>query len=242
MLAAEITDLVVKRTIDHDQAVDPRHRKTWDKRLLEETFRILCRYAGQHVKADTILKEINSVLDGNYTKAKVEDAIQFMVDAMLVYRVESLEALLKRRLAGVKYCLSDHFVREAWLQEKVPIDPAQLAKAPETVLTVAGHIIESIVGYYFSSIPELDVAWLPERKNEQQPEVDFILTIGLKRIPVEIKYVRRPLKKGDYAGLERFCSQEKYNAPFGLIITQKEAGRISDSVIAVPASALLSVL
>ena len=241
-LARNIADFVVERTIDHDQAIDPRRRRSWDRRLLKETFRLLCRYAGQHIKAGRICEEVNSVIGEGFSKSKVDDAIQFMVDAMLVHSVDSLEALNKRRRNGAKYCLCDHFIREAWLHEKVPLDPVQLAKTSEAVATVAGHIIESIVGYFFSSIPELEVAWLPERKSERQPEVDFILTIGLKRIPVEIKYVRRSLKNDDFAGLERFCAQEKYNAPFGLIITQKEAGQVSDSVIAVPVSALLSIM
>jgi hypothetical protein len=44
------------------------------------------------------------------------------------------------------------------------------------------------------------------------------------------------------AGLESFCRAKKYNAPFGLLITQQESGPIGDNVVAVPAAALLSVL
>ena len=241
-LAKDVTSVVVDRTIEHDQPVDPQSRRSCDRLLLKETFRLLCRYAGENLTTDRICEEVNSVLSAQYSAAKVDDAIQFMVDAMLVHRIEPLEALRKRRNKGAKYCLCDHFIREAWLQEKIPLDPEQLSKATESVATLAGHLIESTIGYFFSSIPGLDVAWLPERTNEHQPEIDFVLTIGLKRIPIEVKYVRRKLKKDDYAGLERFCLQKKYNASFGLIVTQKEVGQISDSVIAVPASALLSIL
>ena len=44
------------------------------------------------------------------------------------------------------------------------------------------------------------------------------------------------------APLESFCGQEKYNAPFGLLITQDAAGPLGDHVIAVPARAFLSIL
>ena len=48
---------------------------------------------------------------------------------------------------------------------------------------------------------------------------------------------------GEHAeGLESFCRVGKYNAPFGLLITQQESGPVGDNVLAVPAYALLSVL
>ncbi|MGH9749934.1 MAG: energy transducer TonB, partial [Candidatus Polarisedimenticolia bacterium] len=54
---------------------------------------------------------------------------------------------------------------------------------------LAGHLAESVVGAYLAGIPPLDLAHFPERPTE--PEIDFALTIGLKRIPLEVKYRRR---------------------------------------------------
>ncbi len=239
-LAASIVETVVERTIQHDQPIASRH--AWDRRLLNETFRLVCLHAGQSIKTESIREEINRVLQADYSSAKVADAIQFLVDAMLVHRIEPLEALKKRRANGSKLCLCDHFVREAWLQECVPLSPRRLAEATEAVSALAGHLIESVVGYYLNGIPGLDVSWLPARPRSNEPEVDYILTIGLKRIPIEIKYTRGRLRNEHFAGLESFCRQEKYNAPFGLVITQEKTGRVRDSVIAVPASVFLSVV
>ena len=159
---------------------------------------------------------------------------------MLVHRVDPLEATLKKQSNGPKLCLCDHFVREAWLQERVPLTAEELAGVPQTVSTLAGHIMESVLVYFLKGIPGLEVSWFPERGDE--PEVDYVLTIGLKRIPIEVKYTRGKATRKDVKGLESFCRIGKYNAPFGLLITQQESGPIGDNVLAVPAAALLSVL
>ena len=169
----------------------------------------------------------------------VYDAIRFLANALLVYEIPPLEALTKRHAHPSKLCLCDHFVREAWLQERVPIAPWHLATANEAVSTTAGHLIESDIGYYLKGIPGSDVSWFPLRNHE--PEVDFVLTLGLQRIPIEVKYCRSRPDAGGLAGLRSFCSQAKYNAPFGLLITQELSGAMGDNIVALPAYALLSV-
>ena len=114
-----------------------------------------------------------------------------------------------------------------------------LANANEAVSTTAGHLIESDIGYYLKGIPGSDISWFPARHKE--PEIDFVLTLGLQRIPIEVKYRRRRPEAGDLAGLASFCNQTKYNAPFGLLITQELSGALGEQVVALPAYALLSV-
>ena len=58
----------------------------------------------------------------------------------------------------------------------------------------------------------------------------------------KVRYTGGKNSSKQLAGLESFCREEKYDAPFGLLITQQESGTISDNVLAVPAAALLSVL
>jgi len=238
-LAKNIVDTVVERTIEHDQAVYPGTRG-WDDALLRETFRQVCRYAGQSVKPDRICGEVNRVLATDHGTTRVRKATEFLVDSMLVHRVDPLEAILKKQSNGPKLCLCDHFVREAWLQERVPLTATELADVPQTVSTLAGHIMESVFGYFLKGIPGIEVSWFPKRGDE--PEVDYVLTIGLKRIPLEVKYTRGTATREDLKGLESFCRVGKYDAPFGLLITQQESGPVGDNVLAVPAYALLSVL
>ena len=83
----------------------------------------------------------------------VLDAIRFLANSLLVQEVPPLEALTKRQSHPAKLCLCDHFVREAWLQETVPIAPRMLASANQAVSTTAGHIMESVIGYYLKGIP-----------------------------------------------------------------------------------------
>ena len=233
-----ITRTVVERTLVHDLRAGPGGRRR-DRGVLEETFRRVCRYAGQGVRARHIKDEVAQVLGPGVRDKSVHDAIRFLANALLVYEIPPLEALTKRQAHPSKLCLCDHFVREAWLQERVPIAPPDLAKANEAVSTTAGHLIESDIGYYLKGIPGSDVSWFPARN--QEPEVDFVLTLGLQRIPIEVKYRRGRPDAGDLAGLTSFCSQAKYNAPFGLLITQELSGPLNENIVALPAYALLSV-
>jgi predicted AAA+ superfamily ATPase len=72
----------------------------------------------------------------------------------------------------------------------------------------------------------LDTAYFPTRGIE--PEVDFVLTIGTRRIPVEVKYRRRIDPNEDTRGLRAFIEKTVYNAPFGLLITLEDNVKIAD--------------
>jgi len=111
-----------------------------------------------------------------------------------------------------------------------------LAATPH-LADLAGHLAESAVGYFFSSMIGLGVAHFPERGAE--PEVDFVLTVGEQRIPVEVKY-RRRIDHTDTRGLRAFVEKSHYNAPFGLLVTQTdEAGSDDPRIISLPLSSLL---
>ena len=236
-LVDDIRKLVVERTLSHDLKAGSGGAMR-DGRVLEETFRLVCRYAGQAIPVPTIGRGVRDVLSSGVSDRTIHDALKFLAHALLVYEIPPLEALVKRQPHPSKLCLCDHFVREAWFQEQVPLAPQELAKAPEAVATTAGHIIESDIGYYLKGIPGVNISWLPRRGEE--PELDFVLTIGLKRIPVEAKYCRCR-HAGDSAGIRWFCDQAKYNAPFGLLVTQELSGPQNEKVIAVPAYAMLCV-
>jgi hypothetical protein len=61
--------------------------------------------------------------------------------------------------------------------------------------------------------------------------VEFVLTIGEKRIPVQVKYQRRI----DTLGLRSFQEKVHYNAPFGILVTMLEGAHVPDPLI-VPVS------
>jgi predicted AAA+ superfamily ATPase len=234
-LADLVVDAVVRRTVEHDP-VGTWKRRGVDRRLLAEVFRVVCRYAGQAPATRKIAEIISGVLKTNLREPVVDHALRFLTDAMLVHQIEPLQMLLRRQANPSKLCLCDHFVRNAFLQEYVPLDPAVLSTCHETQSFMAGHIIESVVGYYLSGIPGLDVNWAPPRRGEE--EIDFIGTVGTRRLPIEIKY-QRTLCNKDILALDQFCGDPVYEAKVAILISQTASGPLSPSTFAVPAPAFL---
>ena len=102
---------------------------------------------------------------------------------------------------------------------------------------MAGHLAESAAGYFLRSIAGLKVAHFPGRAGE--PEVDFILTVGDQRIPLEVKY-RRHIEYSDTPGLRSFIEKVHYNAPFGLLVTLLDREASDDPrIVSIPLSTLL---
>jgi predicted AAA+ superfamily ATPase len=148
--------------------------------------------------------------------------------------IEPLELRLKRRRGLSKLCLCDPIL--SWLQEVIPLDPQALARSPH-LYNLAGHIAESVVGSFFGSVIGLDLAHFPERAAE--PEVDFVLTVGEQRIPVEVKF-RRRIEYRDTLGLRSFIEKAQYNAPFGVLVTMMDEAASDDPrIVSVPLSSLL---
>jgi len=136
---------------------------------------------------------------------------------------------LKKRKSQAKICLCDHSLRASWLQESVPLNPETLNREPH-LSDLAGHLAESALGYFLASTPNLDVSHFPTRGAE--PEVDFVLTIGTRRIPIEVKYRRRIDPHEDTRGLRAFIEKTVYNAPFGILVTMDDDVTVPDPRIA----------
>lgn len=235
-LADHLNETVIRRAIQHDLRMGPRGQKR-DEKLLEEVFRLCCRYAGQAAGQAAFVPEIQQALAGNIGWNRVLTYLRFLDGTLLVRLVQPIELRLKRKRAPAKICISDHALRAAWLQEIVPLAPEGLAADPH-LSDIAGRLAESVVGYFLASIPSLDVSHFPERGAE--PEVDFVLTIGTKRIPIEVKYRRRIDPVEDTRGLRAFLEKHVYNAPFALLVTLEDDVVIPDPrIIPISLSALL---
>ena len=103
--------------------------------------------------------------------------------------------------------------------------------------TQAGHIAESVVGACLNSISGLQVAHFPGRTAE--PEVDFVLTVGDRRVPVEVKYQARIDPLRDTEGIRSFLEKRANNAPFGVLVSQFAAQLDDPRIVSVPLSSLL---
>ncbi len=112
-----------------------------------------------------------------------------------------------------------------------------LSQYPEFT-PLAGHLAESIFGAVASTIQGLNVAHFPGRGMEQ--EVDFVLTMGTKRIPVEVKYQKRIGALRDTLGIRSFLDKSANNAPFGLLVTQDDGGVVDDPrIVSLPLSTFM---
>lgn len=114
--------------------------------------------------------------------------------------------------------------------ELLPLDPTALAVQPEQTLHV-GRLAAGVVGATLSAVAGLDVAHSPERSGE--PEIDFVLSVGSVRIPLEAKYQRRVDPLRDTEGLRAFIERAVNRAPFGILVTHVDddsAKRLSAAV------------
>lgn len=235
-LRQQLINEVITKTIEHDTSRKP-HQVSPEPELLKHVFRMACRYAGQAVQPKRLADEVISLTQVPISNLKINQAIDFLADSLLISAVRPLELLGKGQIHPSKLCICDHYVRNGVLQETIPLDPADLAKEIESVVTQAGHLIESTLGYFLAGIPGLDVASFPPRPTE--PEVDFILTIGTLRIPVEVKYRSRPPTIDQLGGIRHFLRKPAYQSAFGLVVTQTYAGLVADDILAIPASTML---
>lgn len=236
LVADQLNETVIKRVIQHDLRAGERGRKR-DPQLLEELFRLCCRYAGQCPGVSTLAEEVRLALNANVSGQRVTQYLRFLGDTLLLRLVPPLEIRLKRKRGSPKLCLVDHGLRASWLQEQIPLDPAELARKPE-LTTLAGHLAESIFGSVASTVHGLDVAHYPKRKTDQ--EVDFVLTVGDRRVPVEVKYQRRIDPARDTLGIRSFLEKTVNNATFGILITQDDGAAMEDPrIVALPLSTFM---
>ena len=221
--------------MQHDLRIGERGRRR-DEGLLQHMFTLACRYAGQAPGASAFVPEVQRSLAPDVGWTRVLNYLRVLEGALLVRLVPPLELRLKKRQGHAKICLCDHALRASWLQERVPLDEQGLRADPD-LHDLAGHLAESVVGQFFTSVPGLSVAHHPARGAE--PEVDFVLTLGTLHIPMEVRY-RRRIGWDDTLGLRAFVEKSVYHAPFGLLVTLQDDVRVEDPrIIPISLSSLL---
>lgn len=237
LLADQLNETVIKRVIQHDLRVSSHGGRRRDPQLLEELFRLACRYAGQTPTVTMLADEARQSMSANVGSQRVAQYLRFLGETLLIRLIPPLEIRLKRKRGSSKLCLADHGLRASWLQEQIPLTSEELSERPE-LTTLAGHIAESVFGSVASTIHGLDISHFPERGNDR--EVDFVLTVGANRIPVEIKYQRRLDPLRDTLGLRAFLEKSVNNASFGLLITQDASGEVDDPrIVTIPLSTFM---
>ena len=235
-LAQWLNENVIERVLQHDLPALPGSQER-DAELLRALLRFACWYVGQ-TPSNAILAEAAGLsLNTDVNPQQVGDYMRVLADTMLVQLIPPVEMRLRLLLDGAKICLAGHSLRVSWLQEPIPLDPNALAASPE-ITTMAGCTAESTFGATVSAIRGLDIAHQPEQ--DQTHEVDFVITIGDRRIPVEVKYQRPIDPVRDTVGLRSFIEQTANRAPFGLLITQTDTPPHDDPrIVSMPLSTFM---
>lgn len=220
-----LNESIIKRAIHHDLRQGPRGRKR-DEKLLEEAFLLCCRYAGQTPGPNVFVPEIHQAVSKDIGWNRILNYLDFLDDALLLRLIQPLEMRQKKMSASpAKVCLCDHALRASWLGEVIPLDSDGLVANPH-LTGLAGHLAESVLGYFLASFPFLTVNYYPARGIE--PEVDFVITIGTRRIPIEVKHRKKVDYHEDTRGLRAFLEKTVYNAPFGILVTLEDDVTIYD--------------
>ncbi len=236
LLADQLNETVIQRVIQHDLSAG--EGESQDAQLLEELFRLSCRYVGQTPSATLLADQVKRSLNVDIGAQRVGNHLRLLADTLLLRLIPPLEMRVQRSRGSPKLCLADHGLRASWLQEQIPLDPTVLSGQPE-LTTVAGHLAESVFGSVCTTIPGLGVAHFPPR-GTTDPEVDFVLTVGDRRLPVEIKYQRRIDPVRDTHGILRFIERSINRAPFGLLITQDDSAQLDDPrIVTMPLSTFM---
>lgn len=240
-MAGQLNETVVRRVIRHDSRLDERMRL--DPELLEEVFRLACRYVGQSPGDQLFLRETRRALGeeiggsaAGIDPQRIRTYLRFLEDSLLLRLIRPLDIRTQRTRGNQKICLADHGLRASWLQEEIPLDPRRLRDQPN-LTQFAGHIAESVVGAHLCGITSLQLAHFPARTDE--PEVDFVLTVGDRRIPLEVKYQSRIDPHRDTEGLRSFLEKTANNAQFGVLVTQTAAEVDDPRIVTLPLSSLL---
>ena len=242
-LANLLQETVIRRVIRHDLLNGGGRRR--DSALLEALLQLACRYAGLAPAISELAEQVGLSLHAAIDGRRLTRYLSLLADTLLVRLIPPLDVRLsfppgragpahgrnlrefpsRRNRGGPKLCLADHALRACWLQERIPLSPDALAQRPE-LTTQAGHLAESVFGSAASTVAGLDVAHWPARGTDR--EVDFVLTVGVRRIPIEIRYQRRIDQHRDTAGLRSFLAKTVNNASFGVLITQDATGVADD--------------
>lgn len=224
-----LQDHVTVRMIEHDLSAEGGRggsisKKLQDNTLLRRIFIILCKYTGQSIKLDSLRQEIDSDTGVTIKNDELYEIFDFFDNSMLLRFIRTSQHRYARPQSQVKPCLCDHAIRAAWLEE------VSLCESTPNE-DMAGHIVEGMVGYLLSSIDGISISYIPDSKT--QGEIDYIIEIADKHIPVEVKYRN---KLPQFKALEDYLSNPVNNAPFGLVVTKDQSGIYGahKNIIAIP--------
>ena len=196
-----------------------RYFKIRNPGVLEDTFKLLAKNSGNYFN----IAKTASLLD--IQRPTLKDYLKYLTKAYLIRSSEFCSQSRRKRIRKQdKVYVLDTGIRNGvidYLDETLIKDIRELGVVVEGVLF--DHLIR--LKFNLEPSPEPDIFYWKDNK-----EIDFILTIKRKLIPIESKY-RSKIPKETIDVIKDFIKEK--NSPFGIIITKDEFG-LEDNIFKIP--------
>ncbi len=240
--AVSLTDLLVYGSLPGILTVkDPKHREedlaSYVETYLEEEIRkeAVTRNMGDFnrflecaaIESGQVVNLTRLSQDLGPTVPTISNYYQALVDTLIAERIEPLtqSTTRKKLLKSPRYLFFDLGVRRSCAREGPKLNREHL-----------GKIFEQWVGleclrYLRLNEPRGKILFWSDPDG---PEVDWVVEVGKRYLPIEVKYSTNPNKR-DAKHLETFLDEYKGRCSVALIVSQVERSRqVSERVRAVP--------
>jgi predicted AAA+ superfamily ATPase len=197
IMREDVVDKVLKRDI-------PALYNVRNSTELERIFLYLCYCSSNIIAVDAIARQLEGV-----NRATVEDYIEYMESANLIYRSFPVDmggkAILK---AKSKIYVADAAIRNAVLMdENLLIDPEQLG------ITIETAVYKHIAAFYYQNTTS--VGYFRDSKHEK--EIDIVVDFPNGKILIEVKY-RENAAIGEKDAIYEWAD----SASYAIVVTKRE--------------------
>ena len=157
----------------------------------------------------------------------IKDYLFYLTHSYLINETKYYSKNIRKQARNnKKIYINDNGLRNSVLgliDQETLTDPLQKGKLVENIVADHCRRMKFSLGQSYDS----DIFYWNNKKGQ---EVDIIVELLGKPIPIEVKY-RREIKKSDLSGMHEFI--EQYETPFNLVITQHTLS-LKDDYINIP--------
>jgi len=223
IMREDVVDKVLKRDI-------PSLYGIRNSTELERIFLYLCYCSSNIIAVDTVSKEL-----GGVSRSTVDDYIEYMESANLIYRSFPVEMSGKKILkAKAKIYIADAAIRNAVLMDDLlMMDPEQLG------ITVETAVYKHIAAFYYQNTTSVGYY----RGGKRDNEIDIVVDYPKGKILIEVKY-RENIKIGEKDAIYTLADE----ASSSIVVTKRDddygviQSKGGNNILCVPAFAFLYLL
>lgn len=204
-----------------------RYFKIRNPKVLEDTFKLLAKSSGTNFNINKTAR----LLD--IQRPTLKDYLKYLTKAYLIRSSEFCSSSRKARIRKQnKIYVLDAGVRNAIVDY---LDDTLIKDFHELGIVVEGVLFDHLIRLKFNLEPgpEPDIFYWRNGK-----EIDFVLPIKRKLIPIESKY-RSKVPKESVLAIKEFIREK--NSPFGFVITKDEF-ELVDNILKIPLWVFLLVV